>query len=310
MKFKSCLKGAATVAAILGGTTLPARATFTIEFDYSYDNGGFFTPQRQALMNLVASVFQARINDSLSAITPGGGNTWSVQFYNPDDGNTTTVSDPTINADTLKIYLGARSMAGGTLGVGGYGGVASGSGNGAFISAINDRGQAGVAGNTDFAPWGGSIAFNSGATWYTDSDPTTLENFAGQNDLYSVALHEVGHVLGIGTAPSWTALVNGSHQLTGANSVASHGGNVPLESDDAHFQEGVMSTVPGDGSSQEAALDPTLTVGTRKELTDLDWAALKDIGWQVSPVPEPSTWALLSLGGLGFLAARRRLARA
>ncbi|HAM72980.1 MAG TPA: peptidase M10A and M12B matrixin and adamalysin [Verrucomicrobiales bacterium] len=317
MKPKSCLRGVATattattttaalVALILGGAATPSRAAFTIEFDYSYDVGGFFTPTRQALMNTVASVLQARISDTLSAISPSGGDTWSAQFYSPADGTLTTVNNTTIAADTVKIYVGARAMAGATLGVGGYGGVSAASGSGGFISAINDRGQAGVAGNTDFAPWGGSISFNSSATWYTDTDPTTLENFAGQNDLYSVALHEVGHVLGIGTAPSWTALANGSHQLTGAASVAAYGGNVPLETDNGHFQEGTMSTVPGTATAQEAALDPTLTVGTRKELTDLDWAALQDIGWQVSAVPEPSTYALLGLGGVAFLGLRRR----
>ena len=37
------------------------------------------------------------------------------------------------------------------------------------------------------------------------------------------------------------------------NRVAEHGGNVPLETDDGHFQEGTMSTVPGTATAQEAA---------------------------------------------------------
>ena len=189
--------------------------------------------------------------------------------------------------------------------MGGYGGVSSGSGSGSFISAINDRGQAGVAGNTDFAPWGGSIAFSSTATWYFDTDPSTTESFAG-SDFYSVALHEVGHLLGIGTALSWNAQINGSHQFTGANSVSEHGGNVPLESDGGHFQEGLTSHILGTATSQEVALDPTLTTITRKVLTDLDWAALQDIGWQV--VPEPSEYVLFALGGLALIRAYRRKA--
>ena len=54
------------------------------------------------------------------------------------------------------------------------------------------------------------------------------------------------------------------------------------------------------------ALDPTLTTLTRKVLTDLDWAALQDIGWQV--VPEPSEYVLFALGGLALIRAYRRKA--
>lgn len=305
MKWTTCLKGFAAAAATYVSGTGQTEAAFTLELDYSYDAGGFFTPTRRTLMDSVAAVFQARIQDSLSAITPGGSDHWAVQFYNPVDGSLATVNDVSISAGTLKVYLGARNLGGGTLGVGGYGGVSSGSGSGSFISAINDRGQAGVAGNTDFAPWGGSIAFSSTATWYFDTDPSTTESFAG-SDFYSVALHEVGHLLGIGTALSWNAQINGSHQFTGANSVSEHGGNVPLESDDGHFQEGLTSHILGTATSQEVALDPTLTTITRKVLTDLDWAALQDIGWQV--VPEPSEYVLFALGGLALIRAYRRKA--
>ncbi|MBI1841854.1 MAG: PEP-CTERM sorting domain-containing protein [Verrucomicrobia bacterium] len=51
-------------------------------------------------------------------------------------------------------------------------------------------------------------------------------------------------------------------------------------------------------------MDPTLTLGTRKHLTSLDVAALKDIGWTV--VPEPSVLYLLALGGSGVLLLKRR----
>ena len=40
---------------------------------------------------------------------------------------------------------------------------------------------------TDYAPWGGSLAFDSGANFYVDDDISTLESFDGQYDFYTVA---------------------------------------------------------------------------------------------------------------------------
>jgi len=135
-----------------------------------------------------------------------------------------------------------------------------------------------------------------------------------------VAIHEIAHVLGFGTAPSWNRLV-GSDGFSGPNAVAAHGGSVPLaidgdgNPDDAHWQDGTQSTVAG--VDQEAAMDPAINAGTRKFFTDLDWAALADIGWEVqatdevggvpSPVPLPaSVWLMAAaLAGLGMLGRRR-----
>lgn len=52
-------------------------------------------------------------------------------------------------------------------------------------------------------------------------------------------------------------------------------------------------------------MDPDLTVGTRKYFTELDFAAMQDIGWQVTAVPEADTWAML-LAGLGLISMATR----
>jgi hypothetical protein len=46
-----------------------------------------------------------------------------------------------------------------------------------------------------------------------------------------------------------------------------------------------MSTVYGTATPQEAAMDPDVLNGTRKFFTNLDGAALKDIGWELIAPP-------------------------
>jgi hypothetical protein len=67
--------------------------------------------------------------------------------------------------------------------------------------------------------------------------------------------------------------------------MSEYGGLVPLSADKSHWDEDTMSVVYGTATSQEAAMDPDLTVGTRKKLTDLDVAALTDLGWTVVAPP-------------------------
>src|SRR5262249_28275404 len=49
--------------------------------------------------------------------------------------------------------------------------------------------------------------------------------------------------------------------------------------DGGHWAEGTSS------AGVEAAMDPSLTTGTRKPFSELDFAALRDVGWQVRPTP-------------------------
>lgn len=308
---------------------IQSSAGFNIVFDYSYDDSGFFADAtRKNLLEAAAGVYEARITDSLGAITSNIDNEFDISLYdprNPSNYLNLNYDDPTLNnvslaANEFRIYVGGAALAGGTLGVGGAGSFAYATtvdennnldANGlAFYNSLS-RGQAGytpaddIPGNdTDFAPWGGSISFNSSFNeWYFDTNPGTTEAFAGRFDFYSVALHEIAHVLGIGIADSWFNQVNGAtHTFTGAAS-----GTVALENDDAHWKDDVTySPIDGAGSF-EAALDPSIPGGTRKQLTDLDWNGLRDVGWQVAVVPEPETWAML-LAGLGLVGmmARRR----
>jgi len=170
---------------------------------------------------------------------------------------------------------------------------------------VKARGQAGALQSppTDFGPWGGAIAFNSSTSWYFDPNPATDESFSGF-DFYSVALHELGHVLGIGTALSWETPITGN-QFTGTAVVATHGGSVTVTSDHGHWASGVTGLWP-DGTSHDAAMTPSIASATRKRFTDLDMAGLSDVGWQVV-VPEPASFALVG-SVVVLLCLRRRAA--
>ena len=250
----------------------------SVVVDYSFDTQGFFddTARRDALEDVAATISES-LNDTLSAIVPTGSNTWSQSFFHPGTGDFGSfVSNPTVNADEIVVYVGGQDLGDGELGLGGPGGFSA-SGSQDWFDTIRQRGESGVASNDDFAPWGGTVSFSTEANWHFGETTTDLGR--GEFDFRSVAFHEIYHVLGFGTSASWSARVDANNAtFTGAASVAEYDGtgDVPLFGDLAHFAEGATD------NGQELALDPTITDGTRKFPTDLDNAALTDIGWEVA----------------------------
>ncbi len=303
--FKECVKVNKVIKllamGVLGTGMQQAQAT-SIVFDYGYDSNSFFDTQaKKDVLEAAGSFFSSRLNDSLSAIDSAGNNHFNANFSNPGvTGSTVTINDFNVAANTLTVFAGGRAIAGSTIGIGGPGGYGA-SGSQAFFDSF-DRGQADV-GTTDFAPWGGAITFDTGALWYFDSDVSTVESFSG-NDFYSVAIHELGHLLGIGTADSWDNLVS-SGSFIGSASNAVYGGDVPLHLDDSHWADGTMSLVDAQ-DAQDVAMGPSITTGTRKYFTDLDLAGLTDVGWEVSAVPVPAAVYFFGSALLGLGAFRKK----
>lgn len=263
----------------------------TITFNYSYDGTGFFTgnPTAKATLEAVGQMFSQRLEDTLSAIAPSGGNSWDLVFTRPDTGvSGQWVHNPSIAADQLVVYVGSRDLGGATLAQGGPGGWNA-SGFQSWFELLRTRGESNTtgAGATDFGPWGGALSFDDdagGYGWHWDQSTPVA---AGKVDLFTVATHELAHVLGIGTADSWDTWVagsSGSYVFTGPVSVASYGGNVPLDAGQAHWQTGVTSVAKG--HSQIAVMTPVITAGLREHFTNLDWAGLDDVGWEVAPSTE------------------------
>lgn len=263
----------------------PADA-LTIQFDYGYD-GGFFTTAPQADAARAALEYAERnfemFRDNLAAVEPSGPNEWKAYFTSPADGSEVEVVNAVLPAETVVIYAGGRELGDQVLGIGEAGGRWAQGTTEAWLNTVFYRGQAGAIPPepTDFGPWGGSIVFDSSASWNFDvhNGPSAPE----ENDFLSTALHELCHVLGFATSDSWrTHVVSGSHEFVGPYSVAAFGGNVPLALGDGHWQAGTESTVGG--AVQEAAMAPNLLVGDRKRLTVLDLAGMRDVGWDM-PLP-------------------------
>jgi hypothetical protein len=266
--------GTESDGAVSGGVDSP----LTARIDYSLDTNGFFAGAanqiRRDLVQRAADVLVSKLGDDLKGISPGGANSWTAVFNHPSTGVSHSIGNMTIEADELVIFVGAREL-GGSLGSGGPGGYtvrcASGS---SFCDDVATRGESGAAESdpTDFGPWGGFISFDTTTNWHFGQ--TTQGQSNGESDFLSVAIHEIAHVLGFGASNSWSTFRSGLI-FNGTASRALYGSGVPLSSGGGHWANGTMS------NEQETAMDPSLTTGTRKLMTDLDLAGLDDIGWQL-----------------------------
>jgi hypothetical protein len=307
-----------SLSCVLIGLAMQPASAITIQLNYTYDTGNFFGngnpsggtagAQAKAALEAAASFYSTILTDSFSVIqTPAPFHSsnfdgqvtweWTENFNNPATNAATVVTNATVPANQYIIYAGARGLSGNTAGIGGPGGFGwSSNPSGGFTqdeidqidaitatfeNQVEERGQ-----TSGFANWGGTISFdNDGSTpWFYNHLGTPSGNVT---DFYSVALHELGHALGLGTSTEWQGFVSGS-VFVGANAAAQNSGNpVPLSPDFGHWANGTTSVVYGTATPQEAAMDPSLQNGTRKVVTALDAAALTDIGWSLGPAPPP-----------------------
>ena len=133
--------------------------------------------------------------------------------------------------------------------------------------------------NASSLPYHGEMEFDS-------ADVAAMYN---NGTLYSVVLHEIGHILGLGTLWSWFGLINtNTHTYTGAHALAeyrlltgnSSASSVPLESGggsgtrDAHWSEAVFNTELMTGFAEGA--------GVAMPLSRMTIAALWDLGYVVN----------------------------
>jgi hypothetical protein len=240
--------------------------TISFDFDYTFDTTGFFAdPVRREALERVGADIASRIASTPSAIIPSGTNTWTATFFNPATGHQVGIDNLVVPEGVLKVFVGARQLEGTQAALGGYGGYRA-SGYGDWNNTVATRGQA-------FSVWGGSLTFDIDQNWYFDADPSGLRRH--HTDFYTVTTHELGHLLGLGTSPAFNRWIGGG-VFTGPNATAVFGSHPPVAADGAHWAPGVES------GGQPASLQPYLVTNIRYGLSPLDYAALADIGWQVT----------------------------
>lgn len=250
-----------------------------------------------------------------------------------------------IGADEVVIYVGARSMGvftfaeaspgTPTLSIAG-GGAESGwqsavSGTEATMNQIFGRGGYDIqringsatlgstpaSYNLNFGPTIGSLWFNDSPgdvssgreSWEVNNEfwhfDHTTEVGTGKIDVYSVALHEILHVLGYGTSASWDDLVSGT-DWAGSEVASILGTGIDaLNVDGFHIASGLESPGYEDGVLRQTVLNKSPQPGERDQITLLDIAFLEDVGYQIATIPEPSAALLLGLT-LIPLSKRRR----
>src|SRR5258706_9209787 len=256
-----------TVCAILALLCASEGASARIVFslDYSLDTGGLFDAgtasgrSAQAAMDRAAQVFADRFMDNLTAITPGGANTWSARIRNPGTGADNF--DPGLSgvaASVIKVYVGSRSLSLPDLGST-TAGAALVTGSQTFLDNAASRGQPGALASpkTDNGPWGGSIAFDIDTNWYFGLTAGGLTS--NKIDFLTVATHELAHLLGFSASqPSWAAWVSGP-RFTGPKATAANGNISPTISG-RHCLK-IKSPAGPNGPTQVALMDAGLPTG-------------------------------------------------
>jgi hypothetical protein len=350
----------ATFAVLIAGKSAPG---IMIVPDYTYDTAGFFaSATEKAGLEAAAARLSAVITSSLTAVGPAGTGTgtgpdWRIGFTHPGTGAPFQVSTaassatddifmaggPVANvygfgglaADTWILYAGGRSLGGSTAGVGGTStGTNFTPGTFADLNGPMRRGVISEMSPTenDIPAWGGSVSFDNDGSTVWHYDPTTPAPL-GTVDLYSIALHEIGHALGLNLSfNQFTADQTGSSYAGSESLAAYNADNGASETSlglvsavNRHWDEDTYNSFifPAGGPNYVGTLGPLIMqdllmepeadfslLVRRLELTNVDVAQLRDLGWSTVAVPEASAFLCCGLicGAFAIGYARKALA--
>ncbi len=330
-----CSRSANNLFWLICSLSLPICASgITIQVDYRYDSNGFFdasgnprgadgAAKARAAIAAAAARWSAIIDQSLLKVeTTDDELDVRIGFTHPGTGNYHEVSSAASNdtdalvaagvriaeeyrdgmhipKDVWVLYVGARP-----LNARGVGGTGSGTNFTQVFDNVESHLNRGLnSGQESLPTWGGYVSFdNDGSTMWHFNHLTALDD-ASATDLYSLALHEIGHALGLNAVSAEWSRHLMDNSFAGNFAVqaynALHGTSIESlrldPSGDLHWEKGTyqspifheeMANYIGTGGRyafQELLMDPNPPVGKRFEATVVDVAALRDVGWSVIP---------------------------
>ena len=299
----------------------------TIKVDYRFDTSGFFdTPEAKAAVEAAAARWSRVIDQELLPVNIQDDD-WAdrrFKLFHPATGEIHELSAAaskgsdflvasgiapadeyldgfTLEQDEWILFVGARPQSsiarGGPL-AGGVNTADTFDDPDGFLNRGFNKGI------NSLTVLGGSISFNSTAPWSFDLSNPKLAN---GTDLYTIALHEIGHGLGLSArgVKEWTDLVSNGSFRGGNALAASHDhageplGALEIQSEstrDYHWKENAyrsaifplgdpnyLGTV-GRGELQNLLMEPMVTFAktvSRIEITNIDVGGIRDLGWSV-----------------------------
>jgi hypothetical protein len=258
--------GAVGDLAMLDAALAPVR--FVIQFDYRFDTQGFFSdPARRACLEETAKLWGRLIQSDFPTV-PAGTALKVRDPEHPSDAAVDLVAPADI--DNLIVFVGSAAIDGpqGSLAQSNHTGGVSTISDATLQAALYARYH-----GSPFQPWVAWISFDPAEAWTFDADPATTEPVpAGKLDFVSVALHELAHVLGQGTADVWESQVS-AQTFTGPKATAVFGAPIPLTADGVHV-------APGTTYMGETILAVSAKTHDRRYLpTAVDRALLEDLGY-------------------------------
>lgn len=267
---------------------------FNIQFDYRYDSTGFFDKtERRELLEAAARMWEKRIQDNFAPVPAGT----RISVLNPRTQREEMVLLQQ-EIDDLVVFVGTNSGMGSRMAVAGP--------TTRWYQQLDREFPADARmriEGRDFEPWAGFLAINPDPEipFFFDTTPDTdwdiPPNSYESYDFLGLVMHELGHVLGVGTSNAFRNLsslqslqglslkmdATGSALLVttqyslfmGPRARSVNGGqSVTLSADLGHLR--TRLTVAGQQDLMDADLNRT-----RQLPTALDLAILEDIGYEV-----------------------------
>jgi len=239
---------------------------FSIHFDYRYDEKGFFDDSiRQNTMTAAAMIWSQHILDDFEMVPAETALRTRHPEHPSEDG---FVFELSYDIDDIVILVGVAAIEYNATSNRSYTNQVE---DKALLARLEERYY-----GSDFEPWISKISFNETLDWFFDTTPETDDDIPeDEMDIIAVTLHELGHLLGIGTAQAFEAYVVDNH-FEGPKAMEIYGGPVPLTSDGIHISgDTILIDV------EEYLMDPGTKIGMRKTPSILELAILEDIGYQI-----------------------------